>query len=81
MACLASDETGSMKIREGKVRETYEMDDTKYSSISQDMLETAQECVEAMNNEVVGLRERFARTSQEAKEKLQQENPAGSSSS
>ena len=37
------------------------------------MLETAQECVEAMNNEVAGLRVRFARTSQEAKEKLQQE--------
>ena len=35
------------------------------------MLETAQECVKAMNNEVVGLRVRLARTSQEAKEKLQ----------
>ena len=49
---------------------------TEDSSISQAMLETAQECVEAMNNEVVGLQERFARTSQEAKEKLKQEKPA-----
>ena len=44
------------------------------------MLETAQECVEAMNNEVAGLRERFTRTSQEDKEKLQQEKPAVSGS-
>ena len=48
-----------------------EIDDTEDSSISQAMLEMAQECVEAMNNEVVGLRVRLARTSQEAKEKLQ----------
>ena len=40
------------------------------------MLEMAQECVKAMNKEVAGLRERFTRTSQEAKEKLQQEKPA-----
>ena len=33
------------------------------SSISQAMLEMAQECVEAMNNEFAGLRVRFARTS------------------
>ena len=33
----------------------------------------AQDCVEAMDKEVTGLRETFARTSQEAKEKLQQE--------
>ena len=51
---------------------------TKYiedSSISQVMLEMAQECVEAMEKEVAGLQQRFTRTSQEAKEKLQQEKP------
>ena len=56
---------------------------TKYtedSSISQAMLEMAQECVKAMNNEVAGLRERFGRTSQEAKEKLQQDKTAVSGS-
>ena len=40
----------------------------------------AQDCVEAMDKEVAGLREIFARTSQEAKEKLQQEKPAVSGS-
>ena len=44
------------------------------------MLETAQACVEAMNNEVIGLRERLTKTSQEAKEKLQQEKPVVSGS-
>ena len=44
---------------------------TEDSSISQATLETAQECVEAMEKEVAGLRQRFTRTSQEAKEKLQ----------
>ena len=48
---------------------------TKDSIISQAMLQTAQECVEAMDKEVTGLREIFTRTSQEAKEKLQQEKP------
>ena len=75
MAGLASDETESMTIREGKVRETYEMDDTADSSISQAMLEMAQECVEVMEKEVAGHRQRFTRTSQEAKVKLQQEKP------
>ena len=32
-----------------------EMDDTEDSSISQALLEMAQECVEATNNEVAGL--------------------------
>ena len=44
------------------------------------MLETAKECVEVMEKEVTGLRERLTRTSQEAKEKLQQEKPAVSGS-
>ena len=33
-----------------------------------------------MENEVAGLRDKFQRTSQEAKEKLQQEKPTGSGS-
>ena len=44
------------------------------------MLEMAQECVEDMEKEVAGLRQRFTRNSQEAKEKLQQEKPAVSGS-
>ena len=44
------------------------------------MLEMTQECVEVMNKEVAGLRERLTKTSQEAKEKLQQEKPAVSGS-
>ena len=56
------------------------MDDTEYSSISQAMLEVAQECVEVMNKKVIGLHERLTKTSQEAKEKLQQEKPAVSGS-
>ena len=46
-----------------------DIDDTEESIISQAMLEIAQECV-------AGLWERLTRTSQEAKEKLQQEKPA-----
>ena len=41
------------------------------SSISQAMLDSAQECVTAMQNEVAGLWDKLQRTSQEAKEKLQ----------
>ena len=44
------------------------------------MLEMTQECVEVMNKEVTGLCERLTKTSQEAKEKLQQEKPAVSGS-
>ena len=44
------------------------------------MLDSAQERVAVMQNEVAGLRDKFQRTSQEAKEKLQQEKPAGSGS-
>ena len=53
---------------------------TEDSIISQVMLEAAQDCVEAMDKEVAGLREIFARTSQEANEKLQQEKPVVSGS-
>ena len=48
------------------------------SGISQAMLDSAQERVAAMENEVAGLRDKLQRTSQEAKEKLQQEKPVGS---
>ena len=42
------------------------------------MLDSEQERVTTMQNEVAGLWDKFERTSQEDKEKLQQENPAGS---
>ena len=57
-----------------------EIDAAEDSSISQAMLDSAQEHVAAMENEVAGLRNKFQKTSQEAKEKLQQEKPAGSGS-
>ena len=57
-----------------------DIDDIEDSIISQAKLETAQECVEVMDKEVAGLRERLTRTSQEAKEKLQQEKPVVSGS-
>ena len=44
------------------------------------MLDSAQERVAAMENEVTGLRDKLQRTSQEAKEKLQQEKPSSSGS-
>ena len=49
-------------------------------SIDTILEEVAQDCVEAMDKEVIALRERFTRTSQEAKEKLQQEKPVVSGS-
>ena len=55
-------------------------DATEDASISQALLDSARERVEAMQNEVARLRDKLQRTSQEAKEKLQQENPAGSGS-
>ena len=50
-----------------------EIDATEDSSISQAMLESAQECVETMEKEVAGLRQKLMKTLQEAKEKVQQE--------
>ena len=67
------------KVKEFTTRKS-EIYDIEDSIISQAMLEVEQDCVEAMDKEVAGLRERFARTSQEAKEKLQQEKPAISGS-
>ena len=57
-----------------------EIDSIENPLISQVMLEAAQDCVKAMDKDVTRLKERFARTSQEAKEKLQQEKPAVSGS-
>jgi len=56
------------------------IDTTEDASISQALLESAQESVEVMQKEVTGLRDRLQRASQEAKEKLQQEKPAGGGS-
>ena len=76
--------TELVEVVEQKVREftttRNEIDTIEDSSISQAMLDSAQERVAAMEDEVAGLRDKFQRTSQEAKEKLQQEKPAGSGS-
>ena len=58
-----------MTMRERKIREPNELNYRNYT-----------ECVAAMQNEVAGLRDKLQHTSQEAKEKLQQEKPAGSGS-
>ena len=50
-----------------------EIDSAEDPLITQVMLEAAQDSVEAMDKDVIGLRERFVKTSQEAKEKLQKE--------
>ena len=55
-------------------------DQTEDSHINQTLLELAQERAEIMKNEVAELREKLQKTSQEAKEKLQQETPTGNGS-
>ena len=72
-------DTVEQKVREFTATRS-EIDATEDSSISQAMLDLAQEHVEAMQSEVTGLRDKFQRTSQESKEKLQQEKPAGNGS-
>ena len=57
-----------------------EIDAAEDSSSSQAMLDSAQERVAVMQDEVAGLRDQFQWTSQEAKEKRQQEKPTGSGS-
>ena len=47
-----------------------EIDSTDNPMITQVMLEAAQYCVEDMEKYITGLKERFAKTSQEAKEML-----------
>ena len=62
------------KVKEFTTRKS-EIDSTEDPMITQVMLEVAQDSVEAMDKDAGGLRERFARTLQEAKEKLQKEKP------
>ena len=78
IADLASGETASITIR--KCKRDLRTKSTEDTSISQALLDSARDCVAAMQDEVAGLRDKFQRTSQEAKEKLQQEKPAGSGS-
>ena len=72
-------DTVEKKVREFTATRN-EIELTEDSSISQAMLDLAQEHVAAMQDEVAGLRDKFQQTSQEAKEKLRQEKPAGSGS-
>ena len=55
-------------------------DQTEDSHINQTLLDSARERAEVMKNEVAELRGKLQKNSQEAKEKLQQETPAGSGS-
>ena len=55
-------------------------DATEDASISQALLDSTQKSVEVMQKEVTGLRDRLQRASQEAKAKLQQENPVAGGS-
>ena len=57
-----------------------EIDSAEDPMITQVMLEAVQDYVKAMDKDVAGLRERFARTSQEAREKLQKEKVDASGS-
>ena len=62
------------KVKEFTTRKS-EIDSAEDTMISQVLLEAAQDYVEAMDKDVAGLRERFTRTSQEAKKKIQKEKP------
>ena len=55
-------DANEQRVKELTTRKS-EIDDIEESIISQAMLEAAQDCVEAMDKEVTGLREIFARTS------------------
>ena len=50
-----------------------EIDQTDDSKVDQALIDLARERVEVMKNEVEGLRQKLQKTSQEVKEKLQQE--------
>ena len=76
MSC--SGKTASITIRKGKRDLRTKL--TEDASISQALVDSARECVEVMQKEVAGLCDKLQRTSQEAKEKLQQEKPVGSGS-
>ena len=53
---------------------------TEDSKIDQAVLDSAKQCAEEMKNEVAGLQGRLQRTSQEVKDKLQQEKPGAGGS-
>ena len=53
---------------------------TEDSKIDQALLDSAKQCAEEMKNEVTGLQGRLQRTSQEAKDKFQQEKPVAGGS-
>ena len=63
-------DTVEQKVREFTATRN-EIELTEDSSISQAMLESAQESVAVMQDEVAGIQDKFQKTSQEAKEKLQ----------
>ena len=50
-----------------------EIDQTDDSKVDQALIDSARERAKVMKNEVEGLRQKLQKTSQEAKEKLQQE--------
>ena len=56
------------------------IDETEDSKIDQASLDSAKQCAEEMKNEVAGLQGRLQHTSQEAKDKLQQEKPVAGGS-
>ena len=57
-----------------------EIDSTEDPMITQVMLEAAQDCVEDMGKDIAWLKEIFTKTSQEAKEMLQQKKSDASGS-
>ena len=59
------------KVKEFTVSKS-QIDSTEDPMITQVMLETTQDCVEDMDKDIAGLKERFTKTSQESKEMLQQ---------
>ena len=71
--------TELVDVVEQKVKEftttREEIEGTEDSKIDQALLDSAKQCAEEMKNEVARLQGRLQHTSQEAKDKLQQEKP------
>ena len=71
--------TELVDVVEQKVKEFMtareKIEGTEDSKIDQALLDSAKQCAEEMKNEVAGLQGRLQCTSQEAKDKLQQEKP------
>ena len=63
-----------MKVKEFMTTRE-KIEGTEDSKIDQALLDSAKQCAEEMKNEVAGLQGKLQRTSQEAKDKLQQEKP------